>query len=334
MLTDAAQPPTTAATRAASALRRLVEWESFGLLVVVAAVFFWLTAYAPYFLTQSNLLNVLQQAAFFGIIALAMTLVIVAGEIDISVGSQTALTSALLGVLIGNHGWPLWLACLAVMAEAMALGAVAGWIRSKFEVPTFIITLALYMALRGAAQLITNNYSIPINGHFFYWGTGHVFGKIPIAAVYFVVAFIVFGFLARYTVLGRSVYAVGGNARSAEMSGIRVRRIRVLVLVMCGFTAALTGMLQTAQLSSGTPTIGVGLEFSAISAAIIGGCSLAGGKGTITGTFMGVIFVAMLNDGMVLRGINPNAQPVVLGVVVLVAVLINVVRANRVAKRS
>lgn len=333
MLTETL-PVATRPTGVVKAWRRVLEWESLGLLSVVAVIFVVLSFTAPNFLTKSNLLNVVQQAAFFGIIALAMTLVIVAGEIDISVGSQTALTSSLMGVLITNHGWPIWLACVAVIAQAMVFGALAGWIRSQFEVPTFIVTLALYMALRGLAMMVTNTYSIPINGHFFFWGNGHLAGGVPVAALYFLVAFGAFGFLARFTVFGRSVYAVGGNARSAAMSGIKVWHVRVIVLMLCGLTAALTGLLQTAQLSAGTPTIGVGLEFNAISAAIIGGCSLSGGRGTLVGTFIGVLFVAMLADGMVLQGINPYAQNVVQGAVVLVAVLVNVVRADRVAKRA
>ncbi|MBN9609905.1 MAG: hypothetical protein BGO26_18330 [Actinobacteria bacterium 69-20] len=333
MLADSVPALTARPASGRTVWRRILEWESLGLLAVVAVIFVGLALFAPNFLTKSNLLNVVQQSAFFGIIALAMTLVIVAGEIDISVGSQTALTSSLMGVLITNDGWPVWMACIAVIVQAMIFGAFSGWIRSRFEVPTFIVTLALYMALRGLAMLVTNTYSIPISGKFFYWGDGRVAG-IPIAAIYFLVAFAVFAFVARNTVFGRSVYAVGGNARSAEMSGIKVRNVRIIVLALCGLTAALTGLLQTAQLSAGAPTIGVGLEFNAISAAIIGGSSLAGGRGTLVGTFIGVLFVAMLGDGMVLLGINPYAQNVVQGVVVLVAVLVNVVRANRVALRA
>lgn len=333
MLTDSAPAATARPPQGRTVWRRILEWESLGLLVVVGVIFVGLALFAPNFLTRSNLLNVVQQSAFFGIIALAMTLVIVAGEIDISVGSQTALTSSLMGVLVTNQGWPVWMACIAVIVQAMVFGAFSGWIRSRFEVPTFIVTLALYMALRGLAMLVTNTYSIPISEKFFYWGDGRVAG-IPIAAIYFLLAFAVFAFLARNTVFGRSVYAVGGNARSAEMSGIKVRNVRIIVLALCGLTAALTGLLQTAQLSAGAPTIGVGLEFNAISAAIIGGASLAGGRGTLMGTFIGVLFVAMLADGMVLLGINPYAQNVVQGAVVLVAVLVNVVRANRVAGRA
>ncbi|MFE1250793.1 ABC transporter permease [Streptomyces sp. NPDC058735] len=314
---------------------RIGSWDNLGLLLAAVAMFICFTFTAPHFLEVSNLLNVLQQAAFFGIIAYAMTLVIVAGEIDISVGSQAALSSALLGVLVAQHGWPMWLACLVIIVQAVLVGGIAGWIRARFQVPSFIVTLALYMALRGLAMQLTNAYAIPIDsGTFFYSGSGKIFGEFPVAALYMLLVFAVFTLVARFSVFGRSVYAVGGNPKAAQLSGIKVRHVRIAVLALTGFTAAVTGLLQSAQLSSGTPTIAVGLEFDAIAAAIIGGTSLSGGRGTVVGTFIGVLFVAMLSNGMVLLGVDPYAQNVVRGAVVLGAVLINVLRAERSAKKK
>lgn len=318
-----------------TALRRLRAWEGFGLLAVLVLLYVALSLASPTFLTLSNQLNILQQAAFFGIVAFAMTLVIVSGEIDISVGSMAALSSSLLGVLVVNTGLPMWLACLAVLLSAGLIGAFAGWVRSTFGVPTFIATLALFLSLRGLAQLLTSNFPIPIDsGEFFYWGSGRLGGSVPVAALYFVGVFVVIAVVARRTVFGRSVYAVGGNARSAELSGIPVRRVRVAVMAISALAAALTGLLQSAQLSSGNSTIANGLEFDAIAAAIIGGAALTGGKGTLLGTLVGVVFIAALLNGMVLLGVNPYAQQVVRGGVVLVAVLVNVVRSRRTGTSS
>ena len=274
------------------------------------------------------MLNILQQAAFFGIVAFAMTLVIVAGEIDISVGSMAALSSSLLGVFVVKQGLPMPLAVLLVLLLAGLIGAGAGAVRAYFGVPTFIATLALYLALRGLAQLLTNNFPLPIDsGKFFYWGDGRVLG-IPVPALYLVGVFVVIGVIARRTVFGRSIYAVGGNAKAANLSGINVRRIKILVMTIVALTAALTGLLQSALLSSGNSTIAVGLEFDAISATIIGGAALSGGKGTVVGTAIGVMFIAALLNGMVLLNVNPYAQQVVRGCVVLVAVLVNVWRTR------
>ncbi|MFE7392212.1 ABC transporter permease [Streptomyces sp. NPDC057582] len=327
----------TAKRRSSSTLswRRMGGWANLGLLVAAVVMFIFFSLTAPNFLEVSNLLNVLQQTAFFGIIAYAMTLVIVAGEIDISVGSQAALSSALLGVLVAHLGWPMWLACLVIIVQAVLVGAFAGWIRARFQVPSFITTLALYMALRGLAMMITHTYAIPIDSkQFFYWGDGKIFGQVPVAALYMLLAFAVFALLARFSVFGRSVYAVGGNPKAAHLSGIKVQRIRIAVLALAGLAAAITGLLQSAQLSSGTPTIAIGLEFDAIAAAIIGGTSLSGGRGTVVGTFLGVIFVAMLSNGMVLLGVDPYVQNVVRGAVVLVAVLINVLRSEHSALKT
>ncbi|MET8871919.1 ABC transporter permease [Nocardia sp. NPDC004604] len=330
---DVMQPQRKAAESEAGGLfTRIRSWDGIGLLGVLVLVFLVLAVTAPNFLSTGNLLNILQQAAFFGIVAFAMTLVIVAGEIDISVGSLAALSSALLGVMVVNLGWPMWASCFLVLVTAAAIGALAGWIRAVFGVPTFIATLALYLGLRGMAMLITDTFPIPVDSDkFFYWGSGKIAGVIPVPAVYLLVVFIVIAVIARKTVFGRSIYAVGGNAKSAELSGINVRTIRISVLAISALTAAVTGLLQSAQLSSGNGTIANGLEFDAIAAAIIGGAALSGGKGTIVGTLIGVLFIAVLMNGMVLLGVDPYAQQVVRGGVVLIAVLVNVWRSRRVA---
>jgi sugar transport system permease protein len=179
-------------------------------------------------------------------------------------------------------------------------------------------------------MLITDTFPIPVDSSkFFFWGSGKVFGDIPVAAVYLVIIFVIVAVVARKTVFGRSIYAVGGNAKSAELSGINVTGVRVSVMAISAVAAAITGLLLSAQLSSGNSTVANGLEFDAIAAAIIGGSALAGGKGTVLGTLVGVLFVAVLLNGMVLLGVNPYAQQVVRGGVVLLAVLVNVWRSRR-----
>lgn len=312
----------------AGVLHRLKSWNGLGLLCVLIALYAVLSFASPVFLTTDNQLSILQSAAFFGIVAFAMTLVIISGEIDISVGSMSALASSLLGVLVVNHGVPLVLAVLLVIVTAGLIGAGAGALRAYFGVPTFIATLALYLALKGLAQLLTNNFPMPIDSErFFYWGDGKVLG-IPVPALYLIGVFVVLIVVAQKTVFGRSIYAVGGNAKSANLSGINVRRVKISVMAIVAVSAALVGLLQSARLASGSSTISVGLEFDAIAAVIIGGAALSGGKGSIVGTVMGVVFIAALLNGMVLLDVNPYAQQVVRGAVVLVAVLVNVWRTR------
>jgi len=228
---------------------------------------------------------------------------------------------ALLGVMSVNWGLPLGLAIVLVLIWGTIVGLLGGTIRAFFGVPTFIITLALYLGLRGFALLITNAFPIGLyNDQFTFWGAGRV-GNIPVPALLLVAVFVIIYFISTRTAFGRSVYAVGGNAEAARLSGLPVARIRMTVLGITGFLAAVVGILESSRLSAGDPSIAVGLEFDCISAVIIGGTSLFGGRGTMFGTLLGVLLITILTNGMILVGINPYAQQVGRGGVVLGAVL-------------
>jgi simple sugar transport system permease protein len=310
-----------------------MSFETVGLPAVLLVMYVVFTLTAPNFLTVDNQLNILQNAAFVGILAFGMTLVIIAAEIDISVGSAVALSSALLGVLVVKAGLPTGVAVVLVLLEGAAVGCLAGAVVAGFGVPSLIVTLALFSAMRGAALLLTNAYPILLPEDFSVWGSGHLVG-VPIPALFLVAAFAVFWFVAARTAFGRSVYAVGGNAESARLSGLPVTRVRVAILGITGLLSAFVGVLQASRLGSADPNIGIGLEFEVISAVIIGGTSLFGGRGTMFGTLIGVLFITVLPNGMVLRGVNPYAQQVVLGGVVLGAVLISSIRTRRGAART
>jgi len=296
-----------------------------GLLVGLILLFVLLALFAPNFLTTRNQLNVLRAVAFNGIIACAMTFIIISGDIDVSVGSAVAWASSLLGVLAIKQGWPLWLAVITVIAQQTVVHGLAGYIRCKWNVPAFVVTLTLFMSLRGAARLITNAYPItPFPDEFNFWGGGYVAGTIPVPAIIMVVTFIIFHFISTRTVFGRWVYSVGGNEESARLSGIPVWRTRILIFAITGLLSAFSGVILSSRIMSGSSNIAEGLEFDVIAAVIIGGTSLAGGEGSIFGTFLGVLFIGLLSNGMVLLGITPFAQEVVRGLTILFAVLISV----------
>lgn len=307
---------------------RALRWLKFEgtLLIALAVLYAVLVVTAPNFLSATNSLNIVREAAFVGIIAWGMTMVIVSGEIDISVGSNVALTSALLGVLVARQGVPLVPAVLIVVAVGTMVGLVAGAFRAYLNVPSFIVTLALYLSLKGMALFITNAFPNSINSSAFnYLGAGYLFG-VPVPALIMLFLFLVFFFVSRNTTFGRSVYAVGGNAEAARLSGLGVARVRVTVFALTGLLASVTGVLLSARLSSGNPGIGLGLEFDVIAAVIIGGASLSGGSGTMFGTLLGVLFVTVLSNGLVLLGVNSYLQDVASGMIVLVAVLLSSVR--------
>jgi ribose/xylose/arabinose/galactoside ABC-type transport system permease subunit len=306
-----------------------IDWRrpEVGLLIVNLVLFVILAFIAPHFLSELNLLNVLRQASFVGIVACGMTLVIISAEIDVSVGSAVALASATLGVLATNLGVPVFLAAALVIAGAGLIGAGAGWVSVRFAIPSFIVTLALFTSYRGLALWLTNAFPVPIRDEGFLRLGGFI-GAIPISALIMLGAFVVFGLIAKRTVFGRSVYAVGGNAESARLSGISVSGVKISVFAITGALAGVVGVLLSARLGSGNAGIAVGFEFAVIAAVIIGGTSLYGGRGTLAGTFLGVMFVALLQNGMVLLDINPFVQQIVRGAAVLIAVLISQARGT------
>ena len=299
-------------------------------ILVVICVF--LSFAAPGFFTTDNLLNILRNVSMQGVIALGMTMVIISGEIDLSVGSAVAFagcfTAYLTGMLSGESiGLPLTLSIPVAMVTALAtgflLGVFAGLVRVRYRVPTFITTLALLTGLSGAAELITNGFPLtPFPEWYNFIGGGYLFG-IPFPVIVFVCAFAVSQFLMNYTSFGRSVYAVGGNAEAARLSGINVDIVKIVVLSITSTLAALSGIMVSSEIMSGTATAAKGWELDVIAAVIIGGTSLMGGSGRIWGTMIGVIFLGILINGMTLLNVSEYWQHVVRGTLILAAVLLN-----------
>jgi sugar transport system permease protein len=298
-----------------------------GLLAALAALIVISVLFAPRFASVANILDILRQMAFTGIIGLGMTLVIIAGEIDISVGSAVAFASALFGVVAVNWGWPFPVAAVGVLLATTVIGLCAGAVRAIFGVPSFIVTLALFSALKGGALLLTDAIPIPIlDDNFNWWGTGAFMG-LPVPALILAILFVIFSVIANRTSFGRSVYTIGGNAEAAYLSGVPVAAVRTVLFGLTGFLAGISGLLQTSRLAAGNAGMGVGLEFAVITAVIVGGASLFGGKGSMLGTMLGGLFIAVLNNAMVLFGVNTYAQYVANGLVVLLAVLISALRS-------
>jgi simple sugar transport system permease protein len=296
-----------------------------GLLVAVVILFVLLTQFAPNFLSVRNLGNVLRAVAINGMIACAMTFVIISGDIDVSVGSAVAWSSSLLGILAVKQHWPMAAAAAFVLVQGAILHSIAGLIRVRWNVPAFVVTLTLYMSLKGAAKVITNAYPItPFPDSFSFWGQGYVAKIIPVPVIIMLVTIAIFYFVSTRTVFGRSVYSVGGNEEAARLSGIPIWRTRVTIFALSGFLAALGGIITSSRIMAGAYNVGEGLEFEVIAAVIIGGTSLAGGAGSMVGTFLGVVFIGLLANGMTLMGIHPYWQEVARGLIVLFAVLTSV----------
>lgn len=290
------------------------------------------------FLTADNLLNVLRNVSMQGVIAFGMTMVIISGEIDLSVGSAVAFAGCLAAFLTQKLSgeWaslPLSLAIavsiLITLTIGFLLGTFTGFMRNRYQVPSFITTLALMTGLSGAAELITNGFPLtPFPAWYNFIGGGYVLG-IPFPALLFLLTFAILQFLMNYTSFGRTVYAVGGNAEAARLSGINVRRVKTMVFGITAFLAALSGIMVSSEIMSGTATTAKGWELDVIAAVIIGGTSFMGGVGRIWGTMIGVVFLGVMMNGMTLLNVSEYWQHVVRGTIILVAVLLNLLQKDK-----
>lgn len=297
--------------------------------LILLALIVFLVFTAPGFASLANTLNVLRTVAMLGIIAFGMTAVIIAGEIDLSVGAGAALAGCIVAWFGETYAdaWggtaALGVGFIAALIVGFTTGFMTGKFRQWFNVPSFISTLALFTALRGAANLITGGFplsNLPPSFNFF--GGGYLLG-IPFPVYLFALTFVGMHFLMNHTAFGREVYAVGGNMEAARLSGIDVWKVKSLTLALTGVLTAVSGTLIASQIGSGTGTTATGMELDVIAAVIIGGTSLFGGKGRIWGTFVGVIFLGCISNGMTLLNVSEYWQYVVRGAIILGAVLLN-----------
>ncbi|QLG88991.1 ribose ABC transporter permease [Chitinibacter bivalviorum] len=283
---------------------------------------------SPDFLTVGNLLNVFRQVSINALIAFGMTLVILLGGIDLSVGSILALSSVLTALMLSHGIDPVVATSVGILAGA-GMGMINGLVISKGKVAPFIATLGTMTILRGLSLVFSEGRPITgLNSDFFAMlGGGYVAGFIPVPVIMMLVMFVVFWFVLKRTVFGRHVYAVGGNEEAASLSGIKTDRIKIWVYTLSGAMAATAGMILTSRLNSAQPTAGTGYELDAIAAVVLGGTSLTGGRGWIFGTLVGALLIGILNNGLNLLGVSSFYQQVIKGVVILLAVLLD--RANK-----
>ncbi|WP_168403878.1 ribose ABC transporter permease [Erwinia amylovora] len=292
------------------------------LLLLIAIV----SSLSPNFFTVGNLFNILQQTSVNAIMAVGMTLVILTSGIDLSVGSLLALTGAVAASLVGLEVNAL-VAVAASLVLGAVIGAITGVIVAKGSVQAFIATLVVMLLLRGVTLVYTNgspvNTGLSANADLFGWfGIGRPLG-IPTPVFLMAVVFLAAWYMLHHTRLGRYIYALGGNEAATRLSGIRVNRVKIIVYSLCGMLAALAGTIEVARLSSAQPTAGTGYELDAIAAVVLGGTSLAGGKGRITGTLIGALILGFLNNGLNLLGVPSYYQTIVKAVVILLAVLVD-----------
>ncbi len=319
-----------------SLLLTLMKARTFIALIVVI-LFFSLTV--PTFLSTANLILMSKHVALNAFLAMGMTFVIITGGIDLSVGSIVGLCAMVAGYLVLNGvdlqiGYTVYFnvpeIILLTLGVGVFIGAINGWLITKLNVAPFIATLGTLYVARGVALLSSDGRTFPNlvgnpelgNTGFGYLGAGRILG-LPVSVWLLIVVALGATYLARYTPLGRHIFAVGGNERAARISGVRVNMVKMFVYMFSGFCAAIVGLIISSELMASHPATGESFELNAIAAAVLGGTSMSGGRGTIGGTIVGAFVIGILSDGLVMMGVSSFWQMVIKGLVIIVAVVID-----------
>ena len=273
------------------------------------------------FLTPSNIISVLRQISINTYIALGMTLIIILGHIDLAVGAIVAMSGTLTVGFVVNQGLPI--------GVAIAAGIIDGMVVSKFRVPAFIITMAMMNVCNGIAYVYSGGQSTRITDKFFIAiGTGYLFNIIPLPVVYMIILIIVFSFLLSKTKFGTYVYAIGGNREAARLSGVPIKKVEIIVFTLSGALAAFAGLVLASRMYSGQPSVGSGYEMDAIAACVLGGTSMAGGRGRISGTVFGAMVIGIISNGLNLIGVSSYWQLIVKGLIIACAVVLDSQKGN------
>jgi ribose/xylose/arabinose/galactoside ABC-type transport system permease subunit len=298
----------------------------FGVLVAAVVIAAFFSIATPVFLTPYNLFNLLRQTAQLGIIAMAMTMLIVSGEFDLSVGASYAVVGVVVGLLATKLGLNIWLAAVVGVLAGLLLGFFNGLLIAITRINSFIGTLSTMMIFRGIALVLSQGQPISFQLSFFMdlFGRAELFGVVPVPVLWMLGWGVVMYLVVHRTTFGIKVFATGDNREAADLAGIRTMRIKRIGFLITALAASLSAVISLAFLKTVTPTQGTGIELEAIAAAVIGGTAMSGGVGSIIGTFIGTFIMAEVRTGLVLLGTDAYIQDAFVGLVIAVAVIINV----------
>jgi ribose transport system permease protein len=303
---------------------------AFASLVVILVVF---TIASPYFFTQNNLIGILTAATTTGILALGTTIVIVSGGIDLSIGTGMILCGVMTGVFITNWHWPVWLGVIAAVLFGGLIGFINGINVTYLGLPPFIATLAMMLATAGLSLVISGTHPIYFKAHPGFQNLMNFSvipgARFPLGVVIFVALMVVAAIILSRTIVGRYAYSIGSNEIATALSGVNVRRWKIIIYSLSGLFVGMAGVLAASRLSSAQPVGGQGLELEAIAAVVIGGTSLQGGRGSIIGTVVGSLIVASVTNGLRITAVPQEWQSVVIACVIVVAVYFDMLRRKR-----
>lgn len=300
-------------------VKQVLKSDTFALGAIFLLLFLFFSFKSPYFLNLGNMFNVLRQVTEVAIVALPLTLIVVSGAMDLSVGSIVGLSAIALAICF-ERGLPMWVGAIVAFMVGSLCGALNGFFVSKLKMMPIMVTIGTMSLFRGIVYGITN--ARPISGFpqsFFVLGQGDVLG-IPINVLIVAVLYIIGIFLLNKTVLGRYIYSMGNNEGTVLYSGVPVAKIRMLLYISEGILCALAGICYVSRLGSAETTLGLNMELDVLTAVLLGGTNIFGGKGKLTGTILGVLIIGILRNGLNLLGISSLYQMVVIGILILVAV--------------
>ncbi|MFY7908170.1 MAG: ABC transporter permease [Emticicia sp.] len=295
----------------------------YGIFVVFFTICLILSFISPQFLTVSNWTIIITQASINALLAFGVTFVIITGGIDLSLGSMVAVTGVTAAMLAHPDTFPVALPIFAGLLAGLLMGVFNGFIITKSKIAPFIVTLGTMTIGRGLALILSKGRPISnLSDSFNFIGGGEVLG-IPFPIIVLIIIFTICSITLKKTLLGRYIYAVGGNEQAARASGINVNQVKMAVYSISGLLAGLAGVLLTSRITTGQPNAGAGFELDAIAAAVIGGTSTSGGTGTMTGTLVGVLLIGVINNGLDLLNVTSYYQQVVMGIIIIGAVVLD-----------
>lgn len=295
----------------------------YGIFVVFIIICLILSFISPQFLTVSNWTIIITQVSINALLAFGVTFVIITGGIDLSLGSMVAVTGVMAAMLAHPDTFPVALPIFAGLLTGLLMGVFNGFIITKSKIAPFIVTLGTMTIGRGLALILSKGRPVSnLSDSFNFIGGGDIFG-IPFPIIVLIIIFIICTIILKKTILGRYIYAVGGNEQAARASGINVNQVKMAVYSISGILAGLAGILLTSRITTGQPNAGAGFELDAIAAAVIGGTSTSGGTGTITGTLIGVLLIGVINNGLDLLNVTSYYQQVVMGIIIIGAVVLD-----------
>lgn len=315
---------------------RFLAWfkQNIGILIGLAALMAIVSLFSESFFTASNMWNILRQISTNALLAFGMTFVILIGGIDLSVGPLLAFSGVFAAYVMGNLGWPIWAAIAGSIILCSMVGMLNGVIVTKTGIAPFVVTLSVQQIFRGFAMLLANGAPIRIRDQgFINIGTTYI-GPVAFPVIYMIIIMALCYVVLNKTQFGRHIYALGGNKTAARFAGIRTQRIEVMVYALSGFLAGIAGIVLAARMTAGVPATGDGYECDAIAAVVLGGASFTGGIGTIGGTLIGAIIIGVLNNGLNMLSVASFWQYVAKGVVILLAVMVDVLRKQSKDKRK